>query len=149
MRVVQSVLGPLVTLNTQGLRALGHTCKPLSCATVTDQLAAREAYALAQARGYKAVHVSRSYLRLRDSAGREHLLYVRVSLGLPTVTAIRSLLKKHAPSLRRTGGTVIFYVLSSPDYQGRFGHALQFWVASSSPPSAPAPADTAPPFAHS
>lgn len=150
VRIVQSLLGPLVTLDTAGLRVLGLNCKPLSCASVTDQLAAHEAYALALERGYTVMHVSRTYLRLRDPHGREHLLYIRTSLGLPSSRTVRSLIKKHTSSLRRTGGTVILYVVHEPRYQGHFSNLIQFWVASSSPLSIPERLDTSPasePFA--
>lgn len=133
VRQVESVLGSLITLDTQGLRELGFMCRPLSCATVTDQLAAHEAYALAKARGYQPVFVSRNYLRLSDTEGREHLLYVRISSGLPSSATIRTLLKKHAPSLRRTGGSLIFYVLRDPNYKGR-AKAIQFWEVTNNPP---------------
>lgn len=150
VRIVQSLLGPLVTLDTAGLRALGLNCKPLSCASVTDQLAGHEAYALALERGYTVIHVSKTYLRLHDPHGREHLLYIRVSLGIPSAYTVRSLIKKHTPSLRRTGGTVIFYVIGEPQYQGRFSKFIQFWVASSNPLLKPERVDTSPasePFA--
>ncbi|GGR12838.1 hypothetical protein [Deinococcus ruber] len=131
VRRLHGLLGPVVALGPLGFALLGLPNRPLTLSSATDQVALREAVQIALARGYVVFEVSSRAVRLKDAAQREHLLYVRVSRGLPSPATVRLLIKAHASTFRRSGGTLILYTLQQEKYARQLSarRDLQVWVA--------------------
>lgn len=129
LRVVKGLLGPLVVLGPAGLRTLGLTSRPLTASTATEHVALREAALLGVTKGYAVTDVASRYLRLTDTKGREHLLYVCVSRGAPLPVTVAELIRSHRQTLRRSGGTLILYTLDPARYrtQLKYRSDLQVW----------------------
>ncbi|GGS03030.1 hypothetical protein [Deinococcus sedimenti] len=131
IRIVHGVLGPVVTLGTAGRAACQlSNPRPISASTATDEVALREATLMAVARGYTVALVGSRSLRLNDQAGREHVLYIRVSSGPPSTAWVKTLIRRHRSTLRLHSSTLILVVTRPENYdrQVQYQRHLQVWA---------------------
>lgn len=101
----------------------------MTVSSATHEVALREAVVLATQRGYEPAHVTSRYVRLRDSAGHDHYLYVRVNAA-PSSQRVAQLIRAHRSSLSRGQGTVILFVIDDAPYayQLKRQPRLQVWA---------------------
>lgn len=130
LRINLGVVGPVVTLGVLGLALLGKRGRGVTPRTATAQVALRDAIQMALARHYRVIDVASRYVRLEDSQGREHVLYVRVD-GLPATARVAQLIRDHRATLQRSRGTLILYTLDASFYARQVAHRhdLQVWAA--------------------